>query len=60
MSQPLTPRGERSGLQMRIVTTEKRFVVLADEKLIVFWELESAICLDLIPSSTRWVRRDDF
>ena len=35
---------------------EKRFVVRADEKLTAFLELEAAICLDLIPSSTRWVR----
>jgi hypothetical protein len=35
--------GERSGLQTHIATTEKRFVVQADEKLTAFMELESAI-----------------
>jgi hypothetical protein len=39
----LIPTGERSALQMRIATTEKRFIVRADEKLSAFVELESAI-----------------
>jgi hypothetical protein len=34
----------------------KRFVVRADVKRSAFLGLESAIRLDLIPSSTRWVR----
>jgi hypothetical protein len=32
--------GERSGLQMRIAETEKRFVVHSDEMLTAFFELE--------------------
>jgi hypothetical protein len=36
-------QGERSLLQTRVATTEKRFVVDADEKVTAFVELESAI-----------------
>jgi hypothetical protein len=41
--QPWIPTGEQSGLLTHIATTEKRFVVRADEKLTVFLELEAAI-----------------
>jgi len=41
--QRLIPTGEQSGLQTHIATTEKRFVVRADEKLTAFMQLESAI-----------------
>jgi hypothetical protein len=41
--QRLIPTGERSGLQTRTATTEKRLVVHADEKLTAFVELESAV-----------------
>jgi len=41
--QPWIPTGEQSGLQTHIETTEKRFVVHADEKLTAFIELETAI-----------------
>jgi hypothetical protein len=46
----LIPTGERSGLQTRNATTEKRFVVREDEKLTAFLELESAIrgCSELL------------
>ena len=43
-SQRLIPAGEQSGLQTRIATMEKRFVVHADQKLTAFLEPESAIC----------------
>jgi hypothetical protein len=39
----LIPTGEQSGLQTRIATTGKHFVVHADEKLTAFVELESGI-----------------
>jgi hypothetical protein len=42
-SRRLIPMGERSGLQTRIATMGKRFVVHADEKLTALLELKSAI-----------------
>jgi hypothetical protein len=39
----LTVKGGQSGLLMHIRDDGKRFVVRADEKLMVFLELESAI-----------------
>jgi hypothetical protein len=41
-SQPLIPRGERSGSPTRIAMG-KRFVVRADEKLTAFLELQAAM-----------------
>jgi hypothetical protein len=40
--QPWIFTGEQSSLQTLTATTEKRFVVRADEKLTAFMELESA------------------
>ena len=46
--QPLIPQAEHSGLPMRTVTTGKRFVIRADEKLTAFLELERAVCISLL------------
>lgn len=43
VSQDLLRTGKRSELLTRTATTEKRFVVRADEKLSAFLELESVI-----------------
>ena len=42
-SQQLIPRGERSGLLTHTATMVKRFVVLADERLTAFVELERQV-----------------
>jgi hypothetical protein len=45
--------GERSGLLTRIPTTEKRFIVHADEKLTAFMEPKSAIRMSDAPKNGR-------
>jgi hypothetical protein len=43
--QRLIPKGEPSGLQTHIATTESVSLWEAEEKLTTFFELESAICV---------------
>jgi len=53
VSQRLIPTGEQSGLLTRIGATGRRFVVRADEKLMAFLELESAIRLPRLGLTSR-------